>query len=308
MSSGYDYTDPVPDTDWPTITEFDPLAAPDVFPPTWGREPTERDAAGMRGEGRYYPTDLRAAARAGINLTDYAHTSAQRGWGAGWPSCAGAQGQLAVVTSAKSGTRLSVHKRISRLVAMLLEQTEGALGYLLKPAQCGAYNCRAIAGTNTSSNHAWGLAADLNWQDNPYTSTTQHTMPEAVARLWNRYGFAWGGDYVGGKRDYMHLEFMGSPVDADAVTAQALQELGQPGGVLAALSNDQLIAMITALYQFVTGSAAVIPQGQPWPGWQTWPGGSNEHLTATDYLRRANTQLAQLQLDLNKIKTALKIP
>ena len=230
ISAGYDYTDPVPDTAWPTITGYDALAAPDAFPPGWGSEPTERDTAGMRGVGRYYPTDPAEDARRGINLTDYAHTAAQRGWGSGWPSCAGAQGNLAVVAATRSGARLSVHKRVSRLVAMLLEQTEGPLGYGLKPPQCGAYNCRPISGTNTASNHSWGLAADLNWQDNPYTSGTQHTMPTAVARLWNRYGFAWGGDYVGGKRDYMHLEFMGSPADADVVTAQALQELGPAGG------------------------------------------------------------------------------
>jgi hypothetical protein len=297
MTAGYVYTDPVADTGWPTITEYDPEHTGERFPPHWGDEPTERDAAARRGPGRYSPDTPHVE---GINILDYAHTAAQRGWGAGWPSCA--------VTSSRSGVRLSVHKRIARLVSMLLEQTEGPLGYGLKIGQCGAFNCRPIAGTNTASNHSWGLAADLNWQDNPYTTTTKHTMPTPVARLWNRYGFAWGGDYTGGKRDYMHLEFMGTPGDADAMTTQAQTELGQPGEVLAALSNDQLIAMITAVYQFVSGSAAVVPQGQPWPGWPTWPGGSNQKLTATDYLREANVQLTKLQADVAAIKKALKIP
>ena len=39
-----------------------------------------------------------------IDLNDYAHTAAQHGWGAGWPSCSGAQiAGLAVVTAPRSG-------------------------------------------------------------------------------------------------------------------------------------------------------------------------------------------------------------
>lgn len=53
-------------------------------------------------------------------------------------------------------------------------------------------------------------------------------------------------------------------------------------------------AMLTAVYQYVTGSATVVPQGEDWPGWPTWPGGTDEHLSATDYGRRANAQLNAL--------------
>lgn len=161
-----------------------------------------------------------------VNLTDYSKTAAQRSWGAGWPSCAGAKAAgTAVVAADVSGAKVSVHKRIARLVDLLLDATEKRHGYLLKPAQCGGYNCRPIAGTSSPSNHSWGLAVDLNWNENTYNSTGRHTLPTAVARMWNRYGFAWGGDYTGAKHDWMHLEFMGSPADADAMTALALVEL-----------------------------------------------------------------------------------
>jgi hypothetical protein len=51
-----------------------------------------------------------------------------------------------------------------------------------------------------------------------------HTIPEAMARLWNDYGFRWGGDYPGSK-DWMHFEFMGTPQDARAMTEKARLEL-----------------------------------------------------------------------------------
>lgn len=160
-----------------------------------------------------------------INLRAWSQTAAQRGWGPGWPSCGGVKAAgTAVVTARLSGTRMSWHKRIAVLAGLLMNETERR-GFLLKPAQCGAYNCRAISGTHTSSNHAWALAGDLNWNDNPFTTSGKHTIPDWVRELWARYGFANGAMYSGAK-DWMHHEFMGTPADADAMTALALHELG----------------------------------------------------------------------------------
>lgn len=166
-----------------------------------------------------------------INLDDYSRTAAQKGWGAGWPSCSGAKAAgTAVVTASRSKVRLSVHKRVARLVQLVIDETERR-GYLLRDGQCGGYNCRAISGTSTASNHSWGLAADINWQANPYVGPRRTDMPGWMPLLWNRYGFAWGGNYTGSKQDSMHYEFMGSPADADAMTALALAELAAPAPV-----------------------------------------------------------------------------
>lgn len=162
-----------------------------------------------------------------VNLRDWSHTAAQRGWGAGWPSCSGAAGNLAVVTFARSGVRVSVHKRIARLVQILADETERR-GYLAKLGQTGAYNCRPIAGTHTPSNHSWGLAIDWNWQSNPYTASMVHTNPQWMYDLWARYGFANGGMYSP-KHDWMHFEAMGSVAQMDAMTELAMREiLGAP--------------------------------------------------------------------------------
>jgi hypothetical protein len=68
-------------------------------------------------------------------------------------------------------------------------------------------------------------------------------------------------------------------------------------------------ALLVAVYQFVSGSAELVPDGTPWPGWPTWVGGSQMSLTATDYLREMNVQLvgiaaavAALQDAVNKSK------
>jgi D-alanyl-D-alanine carboxypeptidase len=164
-----------------------------------------------------------------VNINDYSRNAAQKGWGAGWPSCSGARGTLATVSADRSGVRLTVHSRIARLVDLLIDATENR-GYLGKPGQCGAYNCRPIGGTRTASNHSWGLAVDWNWQDNPYTSSGRNSIPGWMPPLWNRYGFAWGGNYRGSKKDYMHFEFMGSPGEADQMTGLAARELGGGAG------------------------------------------------------------------------------
>lgn len=162
-----------------------------------------------------------------INLRDYSRTAAQRGWGAGWPSCDGAKtAGTAVVTADRSGTRFSVHKRIARLVDLIVDECERR-SYLLKAGQTGGYNCRAIGGTTSPSNHSWGLAIDINWGSNPMRRPLTTDIPDWMVDLFGRYGFAWGGDY-GGTPDAMHFEFMGTPGQADEMTALALRELTAP--------------------------------------------------------------------------------
>jgi hypothetical protein len=186
-----------------------------------------------------------------IDLNDYSKTAAQHGWGAGWPSCSAArQAGLAVATAPRSGVGVSVHRRIARLVALLFAETERR-GYLLRPGQCWGYACRAIAGTAVASNHSWALAIDINSLANPYQFPRRTDMPTWMPLLWNRYGFAWGGNYNDngrlGKADSMHYEFMGTPVDADQMTALALYELtGEyvPVGGSGSSRKDDPVAVI----------------------------------------------------------------
>jgi hypothetical protein len=131
------------------------------------------------------------------------------------------------VRADRSGTRLNVHRRIAPLVDILIDDTERR-GYRLDPKQCGGFVSRPIRGTRKPSNHSWGLAIDLNWQRNPerFDGVLRTDFPAWLVPTWDRFGFAWGGNYRGRHKDPMHLEFMGSPDDADDMLSAARRALG----------------------------------------------------------------------------------
>lgn len=70
----------------------------------------------------------------------------------------------------------------------------------------GAFNYRAIRGSENLSNHAFGIALDLNAAKNPLgapkgTFTLDHPWVKAM----HVEGWRWGGDYKG-RKDLMHFE------------------------------------------------------------------------------------------------------
>ncbi len=89
-----------------------------------------------------------------------------------------------------------------------------------------AFCCRTIAGTDTLSLHSYGLAVDINPLYNPYvngdrispatsaydretgTVSSPHFMTEEnyCVKLFQAYGFTWGGEWDGVK-DYQHFEY-----------------------------------------------------------------------------------------------------
>lgn len=153
----------------------------------------------------------------------YAQNASARDWGSGWPQCGGAKGNIVTVLAGNSGAKFPVHKRISRLVDILIDEC-AKRGYRFFGSQCGAYNCRPIGGTRTPSNHSWGLALDINWTLNPMTSRLVTDIPGWMVDLFESYGFAWGGRYSG-KKDAMHFEFMGTPQQADEMIDKAFREI-----------------------------------------------------------------------------------
>lgn len=131
-------------------------------------------------------------------------------WGTGWPNCQGSK-QVRVVGG---GVAVNCRSEIAPLMKWALDATR-ATGYVLKQDQTGAFVCRPIGGTSTPSNHSWGLAVDLNWRENPFThdANAPRTITPDVVRIWKQVGFSWGGDWSG-KKDFMHMEFNGSPAEA----------------------------------------------------------------------------------------------
>jgi len=83
----------------------------------------------------------------------------------------------------------------------------------LKPT-AGTYNCRAIAGTNYMSMHAFAAAIDINarfadywrWALNARGEPNwKNRIPIEIVRIFEKHGFIWGGYWY--HYDTMHFEY-----------------------------------------------------------------------------------------------------
>jgi hypothetical protein len=141
-----------------------------------------------------------------------AELASARGWGPGWPH----PHTEHIVTAVCGADRikLPVRSEIAPLVQHLVADLERQHGPF-HPGECWGFANRAIRGTNRPSNHSWGLAIDLDAPENPMTTDPRapHTIGSYASGVAARYGFRWGGDYVG-RKDYMHFEFMGTTTSA----------------------------------------------------------------------------------------------
>lgn len=160
-----------------------------------------------------------AVAIPGLSLADYSRDPEARGWG---PPCSATLVRVQLTEAA-----VSVDARAAELTGLIMRANEKD-GYRYRQADTGAYNCRHI-GSNPRlpwSIHAWALAVDANWQTNPMTRPLHTDRPRWELDRWNRFGFAWGGDYKPPTDpDAMHTEFMGTPAQAAQLTTIARREL-----------------------------------------------------------------------------------
>jgi hypothetical protein len=89
-----------------------------------------------------------------------------------------------------------------------------------------AFNCRAATGSSSWSQHAYGLAIDVNPVENPYVGcgmTRDRTarsyldrsrqrpgmVTPAVVAAFRSVGWGWGGAWSGDTKDYMHFSANG---------------------------------------------------------------------------------------------------
>jgi D-alanyl-D-alanine carboxypeptidase/Mannosyl-glycoprotein endo-beta-N-acetylglucosaminidase len=176
------------------------------------------------------------------------------------------QVDLTTVT-APSGVHVSVAKNAAPQFQGLLTDLEGA-GYKLDQSETGGYNARPIAGSDTWSQHAFGRAVDVNWQQNPNGLNKTQTIPTDLAhQLAAKYGLIWGGDWSGSSRDPMHFELAqpqsggdGSGVAAGGAGAGvAAGGAGAAGGSLTSQQQQFATAMLPYA-QRVSQATGVSPQ------------------------------------------------
>jgi hypothetical protein len=68
-------------------------------------------------------------------------------------------------------------------------------------------------------NHGLGIAVDINYIYNPYSTTFKCDHPPKLQAIFEMYGFALGSKFGGngGKYDTQHFDFVGDPAQADAL-------------------------------------------------------------------------------------------
>ncbi len=94
-------------------------------------------------------------------------------------------------------------KMLPQLVDALTEIQQRGLARYINPQQYGGcFVPRYIAGTHTLSNHAFGLAIDLNVPENQRGTAGQ--MNRTVVAIFEKWGFTWGGTWH--YTDPMHFE------------------------------------------------------------------------------------------------------
>jgi hypothetical protein len=90
-----------------------------------------------------------------------------------------------------------------QLIAALQDvQSQGLADKIHPNEYAGCYYPRFIAGSTQLSNHAFGLALDLNVPGNQRGSVGE--MDRGVVAIFKHWGFTWGGDW--GYTDPMHFE------------------------------------------------------------------------------------------------------
>ena len=113
----------------------------------------------------------------------------------------------------RGGTRLMVTRvngvagRVAAISAEL-DKLPRSFDRFLVPA-AGAYICRAIAGTDRSSAHGWGIAIDIATKHAHYWRWSgkgwRNEIPMEIVRVFERHGFIWGGRWH--HYDTMHFEY-----------------------------------------------------------------------------------------------------
>jgi hypothetical protein len=119
------------------------------------------------------------------------------------PAASWVRSHIVTTTVPILGTVTCNRYLVPQLRAALTEvQASGLAAEIHTDEYAGCYYPRFIAGSTTLSNHAFGLALDLNVPGNQRGTTGE--MNRAVVAIFKRWGFAWGGDWR--YTDPMHFE------------------------------------------------------------------------------------------------------
>lgn len=94
------------------------------------------------------------------------------------------------------------------LAGAMAELAKRNLGYLIEAEGfAGCYAPRLTTSQEAVSRHAWGIAVDLNWPDNPVGGAS--TQDARLVEVLQRWGLTWGGEWL--VADPAHFEHVRDP-------------------------------------------------------------------------------------------------
>ena len=119
----------------------------------------------------------------------------------------------------ESGNRsklpLTVHKKLEPEIRLIFDEMMKVKNFRIKP-DVDSYEWRLTeSGTGRMSQHSYGVAIDINPDDNPATYTggsynpggNYFSITDEIVQIWKKHGFYWGGDWNGYYKDYMHFTY-----------------------------------------------------------------------------------------------------
>ena len=121
-------------------------------------------------------------------------------------------------------TTLTVHAKLAPIVEVIFQEIYDSEEAFPFNAASG-YTWRNVAGRDRLSEHAYGTAIDINPNENyclyaSGSTTGKYWKPGEdpysvspygdVVRIFEKYGFTWGGDAWRGTADYMHFSYFGT--------------------------------------------------------------------------------------------------
>lgn len=117
--------------------------------------------------------------------------------------------------------KITVHNKLATEYTAAFQDMVNA-GFKVKTGTTGAYVWKLLP-SGAPSKHAWGLAIDINWGDNPATSpgrqpgnyagsgynpgSNEYAVTDNIIKLWEAHGFHWGG-YFSNLFDPMHFSYL----------------------------------------------------------------------------------------------------
>lgn len=101
--------------------------------------------------------------------------------------------------------KITCHKKLGKVFFNVFKEIENrGLKSEIKSFG-GCFNFRSKRRSGNLSTHSWGIAIDLNPLSN--SMGTKGDMHPQIVEIFRKYGFKWGGDWIGKGCDPMHFQY-----------------------------------------------------------------------------------------------------